>query len=212
MSTGRDELLARARAAAERADWTQARARYEEAVALGPHGESLDGLAQVLVAHEEYGHAIERFEQAFTAFLAAGQDLPAAMCARSAGYLYGVVHGNATAMRGWMTRAVRIVEAAADCPQRARIELTRATVATDPAARREHLDAAIAIARRHGDTGLEADALSLRGLHLVAAGDVASGMAMLDEGLASVAAGEVRDVVRGGSGSVGTAGRVRPGC
>ena len=58
---------------------------------------------------------------------------------------------------------------------------------------------AVEIAQRCGATDLVLDALSQRGLHLVAAGEVDAGMALLDEALASVAAGEVRDVVSVGA-------------
>jgi DNA-binding CsgD family transcriptional regulator len=102
-------------------------------------------------------------------------------------------------MRGWMGRAVRLVEAAGDTPERARIELTRATITDDPVARGRHLAAAAEIARRPGDTDLVFDAMSQQGLDRVAAGDVDAGMALLDEALAAVAGGEVRDLVSVGS-------------
>ena len=111
------------------------------------------------------------------------------MCARFVGYLYGVVHGNGAAAGGWMGRAVRLIEAAGDCAERARIELTRAVVTADPVARERHLTAAVEIAQRYGDTDIVLDAMSQRGLHLVAAGEVDAGMALLDEALAAVAAG-----------------------
>jgi hypothetical protein len=121
------------------------------------------------------------------------------MCARFVGYLYGVVHGNGAAASGWMCRAVRLIEGAGDCAERARIELTRAVVAQDAAARDRHLTNAVEIAQRHGDTDIVFDAMSQRGLHLVATNEVDAGMALLDEALAAVAAGEVRDVVSVGA-------------
>ena len=54
-------------------------------------------------------------------------------------------------------------------------------------------------ATRHGLTDLLFDAMSQRGLHLVAAGDVRAGMALLDEALAAVAGGEVTDLVSVGA-------------
>src|SRR5262249_3108312 len=154
-----------------------------------------DGLAQVLFSEGDYAGAVDRTEQAFAGYRARGDDIRAAACARMVGYLYGVVYGNAAAMSGWIARAVRLTDAAGDCPERARIELARAVIATDPGARERHLSAAVEIAQRHGDPDLVFDAMSQRGLLLVASGQVEAGMALLDEALAAVAAGEVRDLV-----------------
>jgi DNA-binding CsgD family transcriptional regulator len=193
------ELLSGGRRALGSGDWAAARACFEEAIRLGDPAEASDGLAQALFSQGDYAAAIDQGEQAFAAYRARGDDVRAAGCARFVGYLYGVVHGNRAAMRGWLGRAVRLIEAAGDSPERARIELTRATIATDPAARARHLVAAAEIARRHGDSDLVLDAMSQQGLHLVAAGDVDAGMALLDEALAAVAAGEVRDLVSVGA-------------
>ncbi len=188
-------LLTRGQSALDSGDWAAARACFEEAAPLGNPAEALDGLAQALFSQGDYTGAIDRGEQAFAAFRARGEDVRAAACARFVGYLYGVVYGNRAAMSGWIGRAVRLVDAAGDCPERARIELTRAAVTADSVARDRYLAAAAEIAQRHGDNDLVLDAMRQRGLHLVAAGDVDAGMALLDEALAAVAAGEVQDLV-----------------
>jgi DNA-binding CsgD family transcriptional regulator len=196
---GLGQLLAAGRAAMACGDWAAADARFADAAERGGGGEALEGLAQALFCRTDYAGAITRGEQAFAAYTAAGQDVRAAACARFVGYLYGVVHGNAAAAGGWMGRAVRLAEGVGDCPERARIELTRAVVTTDPEARERHLTAAVEIAQRVGDTDVVLDAMSQRGLHLVADGQVVAGMALLDEALAAVAAGEVRDLVTVGA-------------
>ncbi len=162
-------------------------------------GEALDGLAQALFSEGDYEGALRTTEQAYAAFRAQGDDARAAMCARFVSYLYWVMHGDGAAMSGWMARAVRLVEAAGDVPERARIELTRATVTGDPVASEQHLAAAVEIAQRHALGDLVLDAMSQRGLLLVAAGKVAAGMALLDEALAAVAAGEVQDLISVGA-------------
>jgi DNA-binding CsgD family transcriptional regulator len=182
-------------------EWARARDCFTAAVDgdSGGPAEALDGLAQALFALADYAGAIERGEQAFAAYEARGEVVRAAMCARFVGYLYGVVHGNGAAAGGWMGRAARLIEVAGDCPERARLELTHTVVARDPQVRERHLDAATEIATRYGDRDLVLDAMSQRGLHLVAAGHVDAGMALLDEALAAVAAGEVRDLVSVGA-------------
>ncbi|MHA6631750.1 LuxR C-terminal-related transcriptional regulator [Pseudonocardia sichuanensis] len=193
------ELLAAGARALGEGDWAAARTCFERANRPGCAAEALDGIAQARFTQGDYAGAIETAERAFLAYRARGQDVRAAMCARFVAYLYGVVHGNHAAAGGWMGRAVRLIAAAGDCVERARIELTLAVVTGDPAARERHLAAAVEIAQRHGDVDIVFDALSQRGLHLVAAGEVDAGMAMLDEALAAVAAGEVRDVVSVGA-------------
>jgi hypothetical protein len=57
----------------------------------------------------------------------------------------------------------------------------------------------VEIAQRIGDTDVVLDAMSQRGMRLVADGQAEAGMALLDEALAAVAAGEVRDLVAAGA-------------
>jgi DNA-binding CsgD family transcriptional regulator len=199
MDAGLAEVMTQGRSALARGDWAVARARFEQAAQATTSGEVLDGLAQALFSEGDYARAIDAAERACTAFRAEGADAKAALCARFVSYLYWVVHGDGAASSGWLARAVRLAEAAGDCPERARIELTRATVTGDAAAREQHLSAAVEIAQRHGLADLLLDAMSLRGLLLVAGGDVAAGMALLDEALAAVAAGEVADLISVGA-------------
>jgi DNA-binding CsgD family transcriptional regulator/tetratricopeptide (TPR) repeat protein len=194
-----EDLLAEGGSALRAGNWTCARGCFEQAAGQRPCGEALDGLAQALFALGDHAAAVDRTEQAFAAFRAEGDDVRAAVCARFVGYLRWVVDGDGAAMSGWLARAVRLMESAGDRPERARLELTRATVTADPEAREQHLAAAVEIAQRHGLADVLLDAMSLRGLHLVAAGDVTAGMALLDEALAAVAAGEVEDLIAVGA-------------
>ncbi|HEX8003503.1 MAG TPA: response regulator transcription factor [Mycobacteriales bacterium] len=191
-------LLDAGRRALGDGEWVAAREAFGKAAASGS-AEAAQGLAEALLSLGDYDGAIARGEEAYTGFRTRGEDVAAATCARFVGYLYGVVHGNAAVMGGWMGRAASLLEDAGDCRERARLELTRATVARDDETRERHLATAVDIARRHGDEDLVFDAMSLRGLHRVAAGEVAAGMALLDEALAAVAAGEVRDAISVGA-------------
>jgi DNA-binding CsgD family transcriptional regulator len=194
-----EDLLAEGAGALRAGNWIAARRCFEQAGVRQPRGAALDGLAQALFALGDYAAAVDRTEQAFAAFRTEGDDVRAAVCARFAGYLRWVLDGDGAAMSGWLARAVRLIESAGDRPERARIELTRATVTTDPEAREQHVATAVEIAERHGLGDVVLDAMSLRGLHLVAAGDVTAGMALLDEALAAVAAGEVEDLIAVGA-------------
>ena len=199
VDSGPAELLSRGQVALADGDWQAARDCFEEATRAGNTAEASEGLAQALFSEGDYAGALDRTEQAFAAYRARGENVAAAACARVAGYLYGVVYGNTAAMNGWIARAVRLTDEAGDCPERARIELSQAAIASDRAAREQHLRAAVEIAERHGDSDLLFDAMSQRGLLLVADGAVETGMALLDEALAAVTAGEVRDLVSVGA-------------
>jgi len=192
-------LLTDGQAAVERADWPSAQRSFEAALRREETPQALDGLAQALFFQGEYGAAIEQRERAFELFRVAGDDVSAAMCARFVAFLYGVVYGNRAAFSGWLARARTLIEATGDSSERARIELTQANMAADPEVRDRHLAAAVDIARRAGDTDTVFDVMSHRGLHLVLQGSVDEGMALLDEALAAVAGGEVRDLIAVGS-------------
>ncbi len=199
MDAGLTEVMSEGRSALARGDWAVARARFEQAARTTTSGEVLDGLAQARFSEGDYAGAIAAAEGACSAFQAEGAPARAALCARFVSYFYWVLHGDGAASSGWLARAVRLAEAAGDCPERARIELTRATITGDAVARDQHLTAALEIAQRHGLGDLVLDAMSLRGLLLVASGDVTAGMALLDEALAAVAAGEVEDLISVGA-------------
>ncbi len=121
-------LMAEARSAVAGGDWETARSCLEDAVRRSDAAAALDELAQALFTLGDYTGAIERSEQAFARFRAEGDDARAAVCARFVGYLYWVVHGNGSKMNGWLARAVRLIDAVGDSPERARIELTLASV------------------------------------------------------------------------------------
>jgi len=192
-------LLVEGQAALDDSDWASAQACFEQALGRAETAEALDGLAQALFWQGDYAGAIQRRERAFELFRAAGDDVRAAVAARFVAFLYGAVYGNGAAFGGWLARARSLIEAAGDVPERARIELTQASMSSDPTARDRHLTAALEIARRHGDTDTAFDVMSHRGLHLVARGNVDEGMALLDEALAAVAGGEVHDLIAVGS-------------
>ena len=194
-----DDALRRGQVALTDGDWGAARACFEQALRERASAEALDGLTQALFSLGDYTDAIIHGEQAFAAYREQGEDIRAAACARLVGYLYGAVHGNSARAGGWMGRAVHLIAAAGDCPERARIELTQAVVAANPAVRERHLSAAAQIAQRCGATDIAFDAMSQRGLQLVAAGAVDAGMALLDESSAAVAGGEVRDLISVGA-------------
>jgi tetratricopeptide (TPR) repeat protein len=97
--------------------------------------------------------------------------------------------------QGWLRRAERHLEGLPEAAEHGWLYRLRFVIALDaegkPDEAMEYADKALAIARRVGDTNLEALALQDRGRALVAVGSVKDGMALIDEAMTAVTAGEL---------------------
>jgi DNA-binding CsgD family transcriptional regulator len=196
-----DELLLRTgREALAAADWETARSCFEKARELSDSAEVLDGLSQALHFQGEYDRAIELKERAFAAYRRLGKPAEAAELARWLGFLHATVHGNIAAANGWMARAASVLDGVEECAAHGWLILDRAPFSRDASERERLATAALAIARRYGDSDLEFDALALLGEAYVSSGRVAEGMTCIDEAMAAVSAGEV--------GAIGAAGEI----
>ena len=153
-------------------------------------------LAGTLAADDRFDEARRSLEQAFVEFRAAGAVRPAARVAAQLSELHGgPLGGNDVMARGWIQRGRRLLEGSDPCVEWGYLELAR--LACD----RPDIDdlarsaaRALEIARQFDDVGLEVRALADSGLALVTQGRVGEGLARLDEVLAMLSAGEVRDV------------------
>ena len=154
-------------------------------------GAVLDALGQALHFGGEYGHAIELTERAFAQYRREGDNARAADLARRLAFLHACVHGNFAVASGWMGRAESLLEGIVESAAHGWLTLYRAPFTGDAAERERLAAAAIAIARRYGDTDLEFDALAVLGESHVVSGRVAQGMALLDEAMTAVCGGEV---------------------
>jgi LuxR family maltose regulon positive regulatory protein len=94
-----------------------------------------------------------------------------------------------------LRRARRLLEDLPDCAEYGWLLMREADaqLARDAMAAAAGAGAAAALGRKHGDIDLEYTALSLQGLALVAAGQVESGMQLLDEATTAVVAGDFED-------------------
>jgi tetratricopeptide (TPR) repeat protein len=97
--------------------------------------------------------------------------------------------------QGWMRRAQRHLEGLPESATHGWLTrlhmLVTLELEQDPEAATQHADQTLAIARRVGDTDLEALALQDRGRILVAQGRVAEGMALIDDAMTFATAGEL---------------------
>jgi DNA-binding CsgD family transcriptional regulator len=134
-------------------------------------------------------------ERAFAAYRDEDDALGAARVARMLAWMHGNVYGEGAVSSGWYARAESLLAAVpGDGAERAWVELGRAMTEPHGEAREQRLQAVVEAARRLGDRDLEFEALGWLGLEHVFAGRLDEGMPLLDEALAAVCAGEVRDL------------------
>ena len=180
--------------ALRRAEWTVARdtfaARLEEAPG---DPEALDGLGRAVWWLGDPHKGVERRREAYAEYKRRGDTLHAANLAT---YLAGEhrIAGQPAAASGWLARAQRLLEDAPPCAERGWLEIEQAKrSAGDPDRRQEHAERAADLARELRDADLEAVGLAQLGLARVDSGDVARGMALLDEAMAAATGGEAAD-------------------
>jgi DNA-binding NarL/FixJ family response regulator len=189
------DLLRSGREALAAAEWDTARSCFEQALAIDETAEALDGLGDAVHWLGQYERAIELKERAFVAYRRAGRALEASQQARVLAFLHGAVRGNDAAANGWFARAESLLEGMDETVAHGWIAFERAPLSRDADERGQLATAALAIARRFGDTDLEFDALALLGEAYVESGRIAEGMTLIDQAMAAVSSGEVTGIV-----------------
>src|SRR5687768_11475673 len=195
MATDGSEHERRGWEAVKAADWTTAHACFERACESEPTPEALDGLGRALHFEGEYERAIELTERAFAGYRESGQVVEAADRARWLAFLHGAGKANMAVAAGWMERAAALLEDADEGPGHGWLFVDQAPFTDDPQERARLASTALALARRHGDTDLEYDAMALLGESHVAAGRVEEGMRLLDRAMTAVSSGEITGIV-----------------
>ena len=191
----RRDLLAAGEAALERGAWAQARAAFEGALAVDGGPEAFEGLATAAWFLDEAPLVFEARERAYALYREAGRPLDAARVAIALAWDYRIFRGERAVGDGWLALARRLLEGSEPGRERGWLLLREASFALpgDAALARERCVEARALARELDDIDLEMTALALGGLVRVGQGEVAEGMADLDEATAAATAGEMRD-------------------
>jgi DNA-binding NarL/FixJ family response regulator len=187
------EPIEEGRAALRAGDAAGARAAFEGALAEGPAGDALEGLARAAYIELDFPAAIELWERAYAAHRQGGDPLGAVRVARTLGYMYGSLVGDMAVHSGWMARSQRLLAAVPDDREAGWVTLNRGMFEPDQARKEALLREAIAAAQRVGDVDLEFVTLAYLGSNLVHVDRVEEGMLLLDEALAAVAGHEVED-------------------
>lgn len=156
-------------------------------------------LGALAFTEEDFAETQARWEHAFRVFKEAGDVRGAARAATSLGGLQYDAFGNESASRGWLNRAGRLLDRAGRCVERGYHELALvACNVRDASALEESAAVALDLAIEFNDPDLEARALADGGLALISQGQLERGFARLDEAMAPVSAGEVRDPIMAG--------------
>jgi DNA-binding CsgD family transcriptional regulator len=198
---GEDAELARGRAAAGRLAWADAHAALSRADRSEPlAAEDLERLATAAFLVGRIEDTVAALQRAQQAHARAGDDRRAARAAYWLGSLL-IDRGELAQGSGWLARAGRLLEREPpDCPERGLL-LTSAAYerleAGDDAEALALAEQAAEIGRRSGDADLVALALFLQGAATVAGARVAEGMALIDEAMVAVVAGEVAPQLSG---------------
>ncbi len=181
-----NDPLASARKAYRRRDWITARDQYTAAL----EGGELDSGDLYALGNSHWwlgmlDQALPFFQEAHRRYLVQGQGNTAALVALTTGYSFAL-KGDEAQASGWMSRAVRLLDEAPECPERgylAHIGFEDAFRANDLPAAIEHAHEVRIIGQRFADPTLLALGVLGEGRVLVKRGRIADGLRLLDEAM-----------------------------
>ncbi|MGH3772862.1 MAG: BTAD domain-containing putative transcriptional regulator [Pseudonocardiaceae bacterium] len=189
-----EDMLSAARAALAAHDWRCAFELLSAADRAAPLAAAdLDGLAEAAFWLGHYRESLPARQRAHHAFVQAGDHRRAALTAVMLWLCYACRRQFAVAS-GWFQRAQRLLEHEPDCAEHGYLSWVAAYLAwgggdheTALAAARSTYEAGV----RHGSTGLQAIGMAFQGSLFIHRGQVAEGLALLDEGMAMAVSGDL---------------------
>jgi len=200
MSTATDDPLTTAREAVARHDWDLGYELFVEADAsleLGP--EDLEIMAEAAWWAMRPDAAIDVFERAYAGFVEAGEISRAAIVALTLSREYAAKLAGSVAT-GWFNRAKQQLESEPEGLAHGYLYARQSVRAMNAG----ELDEAVEVARRGaeigerlGDRDVRAMGMMFAGMALVERGDVADGLAMIDEAALAAVSGELAPYVTG---------------
>jgi tetratricopeptide (TPR) repeat protein len=148
------------------------------------------GLSDALWWLGRVDEALAAREQAYEAWRGLGDDAAAARAAAWLAREYAAGVGNTAASQGWLARAETLVRETSDPVVAGWVALTRAALATAPAAQAQAAHEALAHGRAVRDGDLEVLALGRLGLAMVGSGRIDEGLRRIDEAMAAATGGD----------------------
>jgi DNA-binding CsgD family transcriptional regulator len=179
------------------AAFSQLSAADQEAPLDPEHVVELAQAALLIGKEVEGGDFLARAHQAF---LSRGDAHLAVRCAFWLGFT-SLLNGEVAKAGGWLSRASRLLDGHPDCVERGYLLLPtgyRLVHGGDAAAAQSTFAQATAIGNRFGDKDLVTLGLHGQGRALIRHGEVSRGLALLDEAMVAVTAGEVSPLNAGG--------------
>ena len=177
-----------------RAAWAEARSCFEAALAAEETVEALEGLGVAARWQMDGPTALASHERAYRLAREAGDEPASARLAIELAFDCAQFRGAAEA-NGWLERAGHLLEGLPPAQEHAALAYWRANRALngdhDPAEAQRQAAAGVAAAVAAGSLDYEMICRALEGLAQVAAGEVREGMRLLDEATTSAVAGEI---------------------
>ena len=192
--------LDQSRAAFGRGDWEVAFEGWSAADSDALTADDLEDLATAAELLGRHDEAVRALQRAFVRWQQGGDRARAVTCAFQLA-MTTAGHGEPALFAGWTARAEGLVaEIGGDGPERgwvAFLRMFRALAAGAYADASTAADEATDVGRRHDDADLIAMGLCSQGRLALYAGRVTDGLAMLDEAMVRVIAGEASPVIAG---------------
>jgi DNA-binding NarL/FixJ family response regulator len=188
-----------ARSAVERTAWSQAYELFRDLVSLDFAPEDWERYADAAWWSGHSKESAEARQRAYAGYAEAGDDRHAGWMA-SRLCIEHLLRDEPTIGAGWFARAQRHAKALPDCVEvgfAALLESTMLRFGGDPASALPLAELAAEIGERFNDRSLLGMAIHSQGLILIEQGRIAEGVALLDEAMTSVVAGEVTDYFTG---------------
>ena len=199
MTTTAEDPLAAAREAVAAQEWERGFELFTEADASGRLGpEDLEAMAEAAWWAMRADDAIDAFERAYAGYVEAQENIRAAHVALILNREHGAKLAGSVAT-SWFNRAQRILESEPEGPEHGYLLARQSFRALGG-----NLDEAVEFARRSADVGkrfgdrdLQALGATYEGVALVEKGDVAEGLALIDEAALAAVSGELGLYVTG---------------
>ncbi len=194
------ERLAAAREAAETHDWPRAFELLTELDREGAlDGEGLHLLSEMGWWMHQPDVTVSASERAYTAFLAAGDHVRAALMALMAAREH-MQHRAEVVAHGWFARARRLLAEQPESVAHGYLAFMDAMGSSDAHDFEQAValaEEAVRIGTRFGDRDLQGFALVVHGGSLVRKGEIEAGLSLLDEATAAAVAGELSPYATG---------------
>ncbi len=190
---GTNATIVTARDAAARAAWADAYAGFHQADVEALRGSDLEAFADAAWWGSKLTESLELRQRAYSAYVSEGDELAAAACAARVSVEHFLRNEPAIGM-GFLKRTERHMEGRSDCVELGYLAMLQASIAGfsgDAAATIDLAAQAIEIGQRFGDPNLVGMSIHLEGLARIDQGRIDDGVALLDEAMALVVAGEL---------------------